>query len=273
VRRINEVAAPKTVKVYQWTGDCDPTEEAVAMTERLGLMNINGSDPGRWQNYASLALRPATIWNGGYLQFNGRSMSENHFTDLWTRNFFAFQNAICTYERTGSPRRITPIHLYFHYYVVEQPSGEMALRNIIEWIRKQKIYPMAVSEYEHWFRGFLSGRIESQGGRSWRIRNYGHCRTVRFDDTREAVDFSRSLNLLGYCREGSTLYVHLGKGDEAVIALHEGSDSGTYYILDASGDWDDGWIRAKTAADADFMTPSGPLHLSSKTHDLKVDLR
>jgi hypothetical protein len=273
VRRVNEVAAPKKVKVYQWTGDCDPNEEAVAMTERLGLMNFNGSDPGRWQNYNSLAIRPATIWNGGYLQFNGRSMSENHFTDLWTRNFFAFQNAICAYERTGSPRRITPIHLYFHYYVVEQPSGEMALRNIIEWIRKQKIYPMTVSEYQHWFRGFLSGRIEPRGERSWWFHDFGQCRTVRFDDTAEVVDFSRSTNVLGYCREGSTLYVHLGKGDEAAITLTTGADPAVFYFVDADGVWDDGWIRAKTAADAVFMTPSGPQHQSSKTHDLKVELR
>jgi hypothetical protein len=272
VRRINEVASPKRVKVYQWTGDCDPPAEAVAMTERLGLSNLNGSDPGRWQNYASLALRPATIWNGGHLQFNGRSMSENHFTDLWTRNFFAFRNAICSYERTGAPRRITPIHLYFHYYVVEQPSGELALRDILAWIKTQKIFPVSVSEYDHWFRGFLAGRVEKTGERTWRFREYGACRTVRFDDTSANVDLGRSSNVLGYCHEGRTLYVHLARAEEAVVTLHDGPDSGSY-LLDANGEWEDGWIRAKTAADATFMTPSGPLRVSSKTHDVKAPPR
>ena len=63
------------------------------------------------------------------------------------------------------------------------------------------------------------------------------------------------------------------EGDQAVITLSAGGDPGTFYIIDANGDWDDGWIRAKTAADAVFMTPSGPIHQSSKTHDLKVELR
>jgi hypothetical protein len=36
------------------------------------------------------------------------------------------------------PRRITPIHLYFHYYVVEQPGGERALRDIYDWIRRRR---------------------------------------------------------------------------------------------------------------------------------------
>jgi hypothetical protein len=242
------------------------------MTERLGLMNFNGSDPGRWQNYNSLAIRPATIWNGGYLQFNGRSMSENHFTDLWTRNFFAFHNAVCTYERTGSPRRITPIHLYFHYYVVEQPSGELALREILQWIRKQKIHPMTVSEYDGWFRGFLSGRIEKAGDRSWRFRNFGACRTARFDDTPDNVDLTRSSNVLGYCHEGSTLYVHLRKAGEALVTLG-GADASGSYLIDSNGEWEDGELRARTAADATFMTPSGPVRRSAKTHELKVDLR
>ena len=52
-------------------------------------------------NYDSLAnLRSPTVHTGGELQFNARSMSENHFTDLWTRNFHAYRNALRTYERT-----------------------------------------------------------------------------------------------------------------------------------------------------------------------------
>jgi polysaccharide biosynthesis protein PelA len=274
VRRIEEVSAPKKVKVYLWTGDCDPPSEAVALTEQLGLPNLNGSDPGRTQNYESLAnLRSPTIWNGGHLQFNGRSMSENHFTDLWSRNFFAFRHAIVTYERTGAPRRITPIHVYFHFYVVEQPGGERALREIYDWIRSQKIHPMTVSEYDSWIRGFLSGHVEKLDDGGWRIRDYGACRTIRFDNTTENVDLTRSSNVLGYSHEGSTLYVHLWKGPEATIRL--GGDGSGTYLMDSNGDWEweEGVIRARAPAEATFMTLSGPVHKSARGHDLKVELK
>jgi len=272
VRRVNELAAPKKVKVYLWTGDCNPPPEAVAMVERLGLGNINGSDPGRYQNYESLAnLRSPTIWNGGHLQFNARSMSENHFTDLWTRNFYAYRNAICTYERTGSPRRITPIHVYFHYYVVEQPGGERALREIFEWVQAQKIFPMTVSEYDAWIRGFLSGHVQRLDDRTWRIREYGACRTVRFDDQPANVDLSKSAGVLGYCHEGGALYVHLERGAEATIAL--GGSSEGLYLIDANGEWEDSVVRSQTAVDAQFMTPGGRIHVRSPDHEAKVDLK
>ena len=272
VRRVNEVAAPKKVKVYLWTGDCNPPPEAVAMVEALGLGNINGSDPGRYQNYESLAnLRSPTIWNGGHLQFNARSMSENHFTDLWTRNFFGYRNAICTYERTGAPRRITPIHVYFHYYVVEQPGGERALREIYEWILTQKIFPMTVSEYDSWIRGFLSAKTARNGENGWTIRNYGACRTVRFDDQPLNVDLSQSSNVLGYCHEGSTLYVHLARGEEATITL--GGPSTGLYLVDANGEWEESMVRARTAVDAQFMTPGGRIHVRSPDHEAKVDVK
>jgi hypothetical protein len=272
VKRIEEVSAPKKVKVYLWTGDCDPPPEAVALVEKLGLPNLNGSDPGRIQNYESLAnVRPATIWNGGYLQFNGRSMSENHFTDLWSRNFFAFRNAVVTYRRTGAPRRITPIHLYFHYYLVEQPGGERALREIYDWILTQKIHPMTVSEYDAWIRGFLSGHVEKIDERTWQVRNYGACRTLRYDGTSENVDLAGSRNVQGFSREGSTLYVHLARGAEATIRL--GGDGSGTYLIEANGDWEEGEIRALTAAEATFMTPAGPVRRSSRGHRVQVDLR
>jgi hypothetical protein len=271
VRRVNELAAPKKVKVYLWTGDCNPPPEAVAMVERLGLGNINGSDPGRYQNYESLAnLRSPTIWNGGHLQFNARSMSENHFTDLWTRNFFAYRNAICTYERTGSPRRITPIHVYFHYYVVEQPaesgrSGDLRLGP------GQKIFPMTVSEYDSWIRGFLSGHVERIDDRTWKVRDYGSCRTLRFDDMPFNVDLAKSANVLGYCHEGGTLYVHLARGEEATIAV--GGPSGGTYLIDANGEWEESVVRSRTAVDAQFMTPGGRIHVRSPDHEAKVDVK
>lgn len=272
VKRVQSLT-PKPLKAYLWTGDCAPPPEAVEMTYRLGIANMNGSDPGRYQNYESLAnLRSPTLLNGSWIQFNARSMSENHFTDLWTRNFFAYRNALWTYQRTGSPRRITPIHVYFHYYVVEQPGGELALREIYSWVLKQEIYPMTVSEYVDWVRGFFSARLERRGPGEWRVRDYRACRTVRFDDCEAHVDLARSSNVLGYRHTGTTLYVHLRQADEARIVLTREAQRGVY-LVEANGDWKGDKIVGRTAASATFMTPAGPLRLRSDRHEMEVDLR
>jgi hypothetical protein len=275
VRRIGEVTS-KPVKIYLWTGACDPPGEAVEQCDRLGIANLNGSDPGRMQNFESLAnLRSPTILNEGRVQFNARSMSENHFTDLWTRNFFAYRNVLGTYRRTDSPVRVTPVHVYFHYYLVEQPGGEAALREVYDWVRRQETFPMFASEYVDWVRGFYSARWESvagpEAGRAWKVRDYGACRTVRFDGTREHVDLARSKNVLGYRHfQDTTLYVHLEAGDEAVIALTPEPVPGATYLVEANGFPRDGRIVARSAAAATFMTPAGPVARASSGHELEI---
>jgi hypothetical protein len=272
VRRI-ERAAGKPVRAYLWTGDCEVPEEAIARCDALGIAHMNGPDQGRPQNHTSLTnLRAATLRRGSRVQFNHRGGSENQFTDLWTRNFFAYRNVLWSYERTETPYRVTPIHVYFHFYVVEQPGGEAALREIYDWVRRQEIFPMTVSEYVAWVRGFFSARLERIGDRTWRIRNYGACRTVRFDDESAEVDLSRSRNVLGFVRSGSTLYVHLAAAEEAVVALGR-APPGATWLVEANGDWRDGRIVARTAARATFMTPRGRVTLRAEGHEMPVDLR
>jgi hypothetical protein len=272
VRRIEEIS-PKPVKAYLWTGDCMPPAEAIAMCDAMGIANLNGPDPGRYQNYESLAnLRAPTFLVGGSRQFNARSMSENHYTDHWTRNFFAFRNALWTFRRTDAPRRVVPLHVYFHFYLAEQPAGEAALREIYDWVLTQEIFPMTVSEYVAWVRGFFAMRLENLGGDAWRALDYGACRTLRFDDGPRSVDLSRSKNVLGFRRVGGSLYVHLGPGREAIAALGD-AEPARPYLVDANGDWTDGKIVARTAASAVFMTPGGPVRKKGAAHEMEVELR
>ncbi len=272
VRAVQEVS-PRPVKMYLWTGDCDPPPEAIDRVDRLGLANLNGWDPGRFQNYDAVSNMRSTISpRDGRIQFNNRAMSENHFTDLWTRNFFAYRNVLRTYAAGGSPRRITPIHVYFHFYVVEQPAGEAALREIFTWALGQDIHPMTATDYVTWVKGFLSARLERLPGGAWKVSSYGACRTVRFDDVPSFPDLARSKNVLGFKREGRALYVHLGPGSEAVVALGPAAPT-VPYLVDANGAWEDGRIVAKTAARAVVMTPGGARRLESPGPQLELPFK
>ncbi|MBI4563300.1 MAG: hypothetical protein HY716_01230 [Planctomycetes bacterium] len=124
VRRLGEIS-PKPIRVYLWTGACNPPEEAILRIERLGLEHFNGRPSAFDRRYPSVSsYRSATLPCGRALQFNSRAAAENYYTDHWNRNFFAFAGVIETFKRTERPRRLAPINLYYHYYIADQPAGQ-----------------------------------------------------------------------------------------------------------------------------------------------------
>jgi hypothetical protein len=270
--RIEEVS-PKPVRVFLWTGDSRPPPEAIALTDSLGLANLDGSDADVPRDADSSAdLGPASVENGGRTQFSARSPSENEFTDLWSRDFFAARNVLSTYRWTESPRRLTPIRVAFHYYLVQQPSGESALREIFDWVGTQEIFPLTASEYVAWIRGFNSAQVEEPKPGLWRISHYGACRTIRFDLEEAQVDLSRSTNVLGFRRSPQGLYVHLGEGDRAEVALGA-PDPAIPYVVQANGFLEKGRIVARMPAQAVLRTREGLVRRDSPRHEMEVDLR
>jgi polysaccharide biosynthesis protein PelA len=273
---VKRIAAlqPKPVRTYLWTGNCDPPAEALAMCDQIGIANMNGANAGQHKNYESLTnMRSVAQRIGGHLHFNARSQSENNYTALWTRNYYKFRDVIASYELMEKPYRLAPIHLYFHYYLVEQPGGDRALQEIYDWIQAREIYPMTASEYVAWVRGFYAAKVDKVARGTWRVRDYGACRTVRFDDTQRFVDIGRSTNVLGFRRDGNTLYVHLAEGVEAIVALTRSLPKETY-LIEANGDWRDGRIVAKAPARATFSTREGPVSVGrGDAHEAEVDIR
>ena len=258
VAAVEAVSAPKKVKVFLWTGDCDPPPEAIDRVDALGIANLNGWDPGRPQNYEAVTnLRSVATPREGRFQFNARSISENHFTDLWTRNFFAYRNVLISYRASGAPRRTSPIHVYFHFYVVEQPGGREALREVFEYVKGQAVFPMTASEYVAWARGFRTARLERLGPEDWVVRDYGACRTLRFDGDVGVPQLSRCRGVRGFRRDGNALYVHLDAGPEARLAMGK-SEPDVPYLMEANGHWEGGAVESWSAPDGTWMTPQGP---------------
>lgn len=134
---------------------------------------------------------------------------------------------------------------------------------------------MALSEYLRWVRGFLSARFEAAGPRAWSIRDYGTCRTVRFDGMDGVPDLRRSRNVAGFRRVGEALYVHLGPGGEALVALTPSVEAprGQTYLIEANGEWRGNRIHSRTAAFARFMTPGGVVVRRADGHEVEVDLK
>ena len=235
VRYIEERLLPpgKRVRVFQWSGSTNVNEEVLAALARLGLPNINGGDPifdREWPSYASVA--PLMRQVGRHWQTYTSGSNENLYTRLWTGPFYGFRYATETFQNTESPRRVSPINIYYHYYSGERIASLVALRQVHDWARGQPIAPIFTSEYLAIVEGFRTARI-ARGPAGWRIWDHGALRTVRFDATKAAVDLARSRGVLGFSHHQGSLYVHLAGSDEAFVVLTD-RPAAVRYLVQAS---------------------------------------
>ena len=137
-----------------------------------------------------------------------------------------FLNLEATIAATESPRRLKPINVYYHMFAGERAAQVAAVRHHLDAARQGLLTPIAASHYAAIADGFFSTQLLALGEMSWLVQHRGALQTVRFDDAAElAVDFSRSVGVLGQRKKGSSLYVALDEAhDEVIVAL--GPDSG-----------------------------------------------
>jgi hypothetical protein len=217
--------AGKRVKLLQWSGDTDPFEAALAKADAAGVRNINGGDSRLDLDYDSHGwVAPVGRQVGRHWQVYASNSNENTYTGLWTQRFFGQRYLIETLERTGTPRRLRPINLYYHMYSGERSASLDALKHLLDYVRGQELAPIAASRYAGIAEGFLRAQLTRLGPRHWRIEQHQELATLRFDDAQAlAVDFTRSRGVVGMRHALGNLYVAL---DEAVaapeVALREG---------------------------------------------------
>ena len=225
VRVIKQLLPPdKRVMILQWSGDTMPWAKAIAKTRKDGLRNINGGDSrmdGDFDSYAWLS--PIGRRVGDQWQIYSSAANENIYTDDWHRRFYAFRGLINSIKNTEAPIRVKPIDVYYHFYSAERPEGLNAVRAILDYVRTRSIAPIATSRFAAMADGFLNARIVALGGRQWRIENRDGIETVRFDNaTLEAVDFAKSVGVIGQRHFQGSLYVALDSTVAAPIVALKG---------------------------------------------------
>ncbi len=210
----------KRIELVQWSGNCVPDEKALAAAAAAGVPNINGGDPrfdGEFPSYAHLA--PLYRRVGPYLQVRTAACNENLYTELWTDRFGGFQKVVETFERTESPRRVSPVNVYYHFYSVEKPPALAALVAVMEWVRSRELFPVTASRYCRIVEGFASARFEPRGESAWTVTRNGQCRTVRFDDCALHPAVGPGTGVMGYRFHQGSLYVFLDDGPRHEITL------------------------------------------------------
>jgi hypothetical protein len=240
--------AGKKVALYQWSGNAMPYRDAIAATRAAGLRNINGGD-SRFDREFPTVSRVAPVGRrvGDAWQVYAPNSNENTYTNLWGSRFFGFRYLIGTLENTEQPLRLRPINVYYHMYSGEKIAALAALKEVLDYVREQRVAPIRASRYAAIADGFFSTRIVKTGERAWRFDNRDGLSTIRFDDSdRLEVDFDASAGAIGQTRNRGSLYVALDPAAKvATVALRPRRDtpSGQAYLIDSS------WPVEKLAAD------------------------
>jgi len=256
----HELAPPdKPCRVFLWSGDCKPMASDIARVKAMEAYNMNGGDTVIDDAHNSIT-GVASLYRkvGGQVQVHCGQANENILTNLWTAPIYGFRSIITTAKRTGSPRRLKPIDVYYHFYSAEYPSSLNALREVYKWAMSQETAPIFVSQYVQMIRDFLNVQIEIVGPGDFIIKNYGNSLTLRFDDEKKRPDLQHSQNILGYINTPQGLYVSLAPGRQQahlIMINHEEQLANRAYIRKASG-----WIY-------DFMSRNGTVYLTYKGFD------
>ena len=229
---ISDTLSPphKKPTIYQWTGNCKPSETPILLTQEIGLKNINGGDnrlDRKIPSYSGIA--PLTKKVGKAIQIHSSNANENIYTNEWHGPYYAFSDLIETFQQTeyptlipkSKPRRIRPINVYYHFYSAERPLALKALHQNFEYALKQDIIPIYTSHFVSVVEGFLKASITKIDNDGWKFEHYDDCLTIRFDNESRFPDLNRSQNISGFTQWEGHLYIHLQKAKQAILYLSD----------------------------------------------------
>jgi hypothetical protein len=227
IRFINGWLVPsgRSCRVMLWTGEANPSRQAIETSRESGCFNLNGG-VFRWDARTDSVgfVSPWGHAREGEVQVYAGAANENDYEGFFSTMPSAFAHASVTIERSGDPRILKPANVYCHFYSAERPARLRALKGLIErWGIEEETAPVFASDYARSVHSALTtARIEKTGS-GWAFLEFGDCRTVRIDGESREVDWAASRGLIGARRMGNALFLHLG-APNAVLVL---SDSAT----------------------------------------------
>lgn len=244
VNYINEKLAPKDkkVKVFLWTGDCVPSEEAIKLTYKLGIYNTNGGDTViDSKNPFFSYIGPMGLNRDEYFQIYAPIQNENIYTDLW-KDYYGYINVISTYKLTDKPYRFKPIFIYYHFYSGQKLLSLKALDEVYSYALSQEVNPMFLSEYDQRVLEFRNTAIcRDIRDDSIIIRGEGNLRTVRLDKDVK-VDIFNSKGVVGFKKINDSTYIHLDNSGDYKLSYSDTLPN--FYLIDSNGQIEDFKVEA-----------------------------
>lgn len=220
IRYIEERLAPpgKKVRLFQWTGDCNPGADALQRVQSLGIGNMNGGNTLISRAEPSVTLvSPLGLPKGSQFQVFAPNQNENRYTNGFRGPFAGYQRVIETFEMTDSPRRLKPINIYYHTFSASKRASLAALQRVYDWSLAQQPHPIHASEYVAKVQDF-NRMVIARSGNGYLVRSAGDLRTLRIPVATDYPDLAASKGVAGFADHEGARYLHLA-GDEAYVAF------------------------------------------------------
>jgi polysaccharide biosynthesis protein PelA len=220
----------KKARIFQWTGNCVPGEEAVRMTYEAGVLNINGGDTNITQSIRTLTrVAPLGIAKGEWFQTFAPNQNENVYTNLWTGPFYGYQRVLETFTLTDLPRRLKPVDIYYHFYSATKEASLKALKQVHDWAIGQRLFAIHTSDYIEKVLDF-NRTVIARDGTGWLVRNNGKLRELRISKSAGYPELAPETNISGFNDTGDSRYIHLLPGGEARVRLSAAAPSSPYLV-------------------------------------------
>ncbi len=200
----------KQCDLMLWSGNCRPGAAAIQACRRIGVENLNGGNTtiSRRHPYVSNISPRVMLWEGE-LQVLSAAQNEFVYTRNWKGPFFGgFRQVIETFEKTGTPRRLKPVNLYYHFYSAATPGALKALTEACDWVMARKLHSMTAVDFTRTARDAWGTEIFRTGEGRFALVNQGHARTFRLPAGGLLPDLAASRGVTGYIKNEDGLYIH-----------------------------------------------------------------
>ncbi|HVT05887.1 MAG TPA: hypothetical protein VHO67_00435, partial [Polyangia bacterium] len=235
---INSRLAPpgKATRVFLWSGDALPPQEALEKTDALALENLNGDNAEEPGVRPTLAQVPSFVRPvGARTQIYAPAQNENVYTNLWRGPYYGFRRVIDYFQFTDTPRRLKPIGIYYHFFSGTKAASIKALHDVYAWAGEQQTFPVWASEYAAGVRGFEQATLARRTDGTWLVRGLGALATLRLPAALGWPDLDRSEGVVGVRDLPQGRYVTLDPGRPVTLALSADRPRGPYLLASNAG--------------------------------------
>ena len=220
---INQKLAPKgkICKVMLWSGDTDPSKQALELCDINQVKNMNGGNTTITHDSRSITnIAPLGVRKNSHFQVFAPNQNENVYTNLWRGPFYGYQRVIETFKLTDKPHRYKPINIYYHFYSATKRASLEALHKVYAYALSQPTLPLFASEYIDKVLAYNQIIIAKKADGGWLIRNNASLRELRVPQTWGYPDLEHSKNVIGYRDYNKDRYVHLGLAKQSLLKLN-----------------------------------------------------
>ena len=221
----------KKAQTVFWSGDCAPRLDALELTYKNGILNINGGDTTINNSEPWLSLvAPYGIARGEYYQIYTGEQNENVFTNDWLGPFWGFKKVVQTFKLTDKPRRFKPIDIYYHFYSASKKASLNALHYVFSWALKQPdTMPVFASDYIKKVMDYYTVSMANEKD-EWLISGMRDLKNIRLEMKKQKIDYRLSSTAVGEKTINDRTYVALSPKAKHYITLSDKAQNGTYLI-------------------------------------------